>query len=148
MTAAWRPWKKALAKSTRPSMLKIQISGMASGDRGQLAQLYPVVRNITGYLANAIDPKTGLVSNLPGGGGDYAGGMVDWPPQMRYGYDMSTTARTTLNIVAVDDFRRVAAMTRLRTLARERRLVRRSCSASRASVIYTLFMGCTRCSTS
>ncbi len=83
---------------------------MASGDRTQLAALYPVVRNITGYLANAIDPQTGLVTNLPGGGGDYAGGMVDWPPQMRYGYDMSTTARTTLNIVAVDDFRRVAAI--------------------------------------
>ena len=39
---------------------------------------------------DAIDPKTGLVTNLPGGGGDYLDGMVDWPPQMRYGYDMST----------------------------------------------------------
>jgi alpha-L-rhamnosidase len=29
---------------------------------------------------------------------------------MRYGYDMSTSARTTLNVLAVDDFRRVAAM--------------------------------------
>ena len=28
-------------------------------------------RNITDYVANAIDPKTGLVTNLPGGGGDY-----------------------------------------------------------------------------
>jgi alpha-L-rhamnosidase len=83
---------------------------MQSGDRRQLAQLYPVVRNITGYLADAIDPKTGLVTNLPGGGGDYEGGMVDWPPQMRYGYDMSTTARTTLNVLAVDDLRRVAAI--------------------------------------
>ncbi len=93
---------------------------MASGDRDQLAALYPVVRNITGYLARAIDPKTGLVTNLPGGGGDYQGGMVDWPPQMRYGYDMSTTARTTLNVLAVDDFRRVAAIARaLRRPARE-----------------------------
>jgi alpha-L-rhamnosidase len=83
---------------------------MASGDRDQLAALYPVVRNITAYLARAIDPKTGLVTNLPGGGGDYANGMIDWPPQMRYGYDMNTTARTTLNVLAVDDFERVAAM--------------------------------------
>ena len=37
----------------------------------QLAALYPVVRNITDYLARAVDPKTGLVTNLPGGGGDY-----------------------------------------------------------------------------
>ncbi len=83
---------------------------MASGDRAQLAELYPVVRNITDYLARAIDPRTGLVTALPGGGGDYANGMVDWPPQMRYGYDMNTAARTTLNVMAVDDFRRVAAM--------------------------------------
>lgn len=83
---------------------------MASGDRDQLAALYPVVHNITDYLARAIDPKTGLATNLPGGGGDYAGGMVDWPPQMRYGYDMNTVARTTLNIVAVNDFQLVAAM--------------------------------------
>jgi alpha-L-rhamnosidase len=31
---------------------------------------------------------------------------------MRYGYDMKTAARTTLNALAVDDFRRVAAMAR------------------------------------
>jgi alpha-L-rhamnosidase len=83
---------------------------MTTGDRAQLAALYPVVRNITDYLARAIDPKTGLVTNLPGGGGDYLYGLVDWPPQMRYGYDMNTTARTTLNVMAVNDFRRVAAM--------------------------------------
>ena len=29
---------------------------------------------------------------------------------MRYGYDMDTAARTTMNVLAVDDFRRVAAM--------------------------------------
>ncbi len=85
---------------------------MASGDRDQLATLYPVVHNVTDYVARAVDPKTGLVTNLPGGGGDYAGGMVDWPQQMRYGYDMNTAARTTLNIIAVDDFRLVAAMAR------------------------------------
>ena len=80
---------------------------MTTGDRVQLAALYPVVRNITGYLARAIDPKTGLVTNLPGGGGDYLYGLVDWPPQMRYGYDMDTAARTTLNVMAVNVFRRV-----------------------------------------
>jgi alpha-L-rhamnosidase len=83
---------------------------LTTGDRDQLATLYPVVRNITDYLARAIDPKTGLVTNLPGGGGDYANGLVDWPIQMRYGYDMNTAARTTLNVLAVDDFRRVATM--------------------------------------
>jgi len=83
---------------------------MATGDRDLLTTLYPVARNVTNYVAHAIDPKTGLVTNLPGGGGDYQGGLVDWPIQMRYGYDMTTAARTTINVLAVDDFRRVAAM--------------------------------------
>jgi alpha-L-rhamnosidase len=83
---------------------------MTTGDRDLLATLYPVVRNITDYLARAVDPKTGLITNLPGGGGDYLYGIVDWPPNMRYGYDMNTAARTTLNMFAVNDFRRVAAM--------------------------------------
>ena len=84
----------------------------ATGDRDQLAPLYPVVRGIADYVASAVDPKTGLVTNLPGGGGDYANGMVDWPPSMRYGYDMTTAARTTLNALAADDFRRVAELGR------------------------------------
>jgi alpha-L-rhamnosidase len=79
-----------------------------TGDRDQLASLYPVVRNIAAYVARSIDPRTGLVTYLPGGGGDYHFGIVDWPPNMRYGYDVGTAARTTMNILAVDVFRRVA----------------------------------------
>jgi len=84
-----------------------------TGDLSQLASLYPVVKNISDYVDRAIDPKTGLVTYLPGGGSDgsdYLYGLVDWPKQMRYGYDMATAARTTENILAVDVFRRVAAM--------------------------------------
>ena len=83
---------------------------LTTGDGTQLAALYPVVRNIADYVARAIDPTTGLVTRLPGGGEDYLYGLVDWPPQMRYGYDVGTAARTTENILAVDVFRRVAQM--------------------------------------
>jgi alpha-L-rhamnosidase len=83
---------------------------MTTGDLSQIAALYPVVKNISDYVARAIDPKTGLVTNLPGGGSDYLYGLVDWPPQMRYGYDMKTAARTTENVLAVDVFRSAAAM--------------------------------------
>jgi alpha-L-rhamnosidase len=51
-----------------------------------------------------VDTTTGLVTNLPGGDGDYLYGIVDWPPQMRYGYDIKTVARTTENALAVDVF--------------------------------------------
>jgi alpha-L-rhamnosidase len=83
---------------------------VTTGDRDQLASMYPVVRNIAAYVARAIDPSTGLVTYLPGGGGDYHFGLVDWPPNMRYGYDVGTAARTTENILAVDVFRRVGQM--------------------------------------
>jgi alpha-L-rhamnosidase len=79
-----------------------------TGDRTQLASLYPVVQHIAAYVARAIDRGTGLVTNLPGGSDEYRYGIVDWPPNMRYGYDMNTVARTTENILAVDVFRRTA----------------------------------------
>jgi alpha-L-rhamnosidase len=81
---------------------------MRTGDRTTLAQLYPVMRNIAAYVTSAIDQRTGLVTNLPGGDGDYVHGIVDWPPAMRYGYDVGTVARTTVNLLAVDVYRRVA----------------------------------------
>ena len=84
-----------------------------TGDRATLADLYPVIANIARYVGHAILPTTGLVTNLPGGGGDYQGGIVDWPIQMRYGYDMTTTARTTENILGIEVFRAVADAARV-----------------------------------
>lgn len=77
-----------------------------TGDLTTLTRLGPVIANICDYIWRAIDPVTGLVTDLPGGGSDYQGGLVDWPPQMRYGYDMGTAARTTVNILAVNAFNR------------------------------------------
>jgi alpha-L-rhamnosidase len=82
---------------------------LASGDRATVQAVYPAVVKVTDYLAAAIDPSTGLVTRLPGGGdGDYQFGIVDWPAPMRYGYDMATAARTTENAMAVDAFTRTA----------------------------------------
>lgn len=81
---------------------------LASGDQSTLAAAYPVAVAIVGYLLAALDPGTGLVTNLPGGSGAYKGGIVDWPN--RYGYDTTTTARTTVNILAVRALRDCASM--------------------------------------
>jgi alpha-L-rhamnosidase len=84
---------------------------LATGDRSLLAAVFPVLRKIGDYLARAEDPTTGLVTNLPGGGdGDYEHGIVDWPQPMRYGYDMHTAARTTINAMAVDAFEIIAVL--------------------------------------
>ena len=79
-----------------------------TGDDELLADVYPVMAAISSYVARDIDPTTGLVTNLAGGDGDYLYGIVDWPMNMRYGYDMSTAVRTTVNLLAVDVFDRTA----------------------------------------
>ena len=80
-----------------------------SGNRVLLRSLYPTIAAIADYVARAIDPRTGLVTDLPGGDGDYLHGIVDWPPAMRYGYDVATAARTTVNALAVAVFADAAA---------------------------------------
>jgi alpha-L-rhamnosidase len=81
-----------------------------TGDITTLAAFYPVAQRIGGYVWAAVDPTTGLVTNLPGGGSTYPGGAVDWPPQMRYGYDMATIARTVVNVLGANVFNRLALM--------------------------------------
>ncbi len=80
-----------------------------TGDLGTLRAMYPVMVNISDYLARYVDPRTGLITNLAGGSPDYQYGIVDWPPAMRYGYDMNTVVRTAVNELAVDGFDQVAA---------------------------------------
>ncbi|HXQ62050.1 MAG TPA: family 78 glycoside hydrolase catalytic domain, partial [Acidimicrobiales bacterium] len=79
-----------------------------TGDRTTVVGLYPVVLRLADYIWAAVDPSTGLVTNLPGGGTDYLNGLVDWPPESRYGYDMDTAARTTVNILGMNAIARVA----------------------------------------
>ncbi|HXM53931.1 MAG TPA: alpha-L-rhamnosidase C-terminal domain-containing protein, partial [Candidatus Dormibacteraeota bacterium] len=79
---------------------------LESGDRRTLELAHPAMVAICGYLARHRDPRTGLVTDLTGGSGPYRGGIVDWPPSMRHGYDMAVAARTTVNVLAVDAMRK------------------------------------------
>jgi alpha-L-rhamnosidase len=81
-----------------------------TGDRALLAEAHDTVQNVAEYVWRYVDGTTGLVTNLAGGSGDYLGGIVDWPKEERFGYDMNTTARTTVNILAVDVMRSMAAI--------------------------------------
>ena len=83
---------------------------LETGDRTTLAALYPVVARVADYVWRAVDPTTGLVTRLPGGLDEYLYGIVDWPPAMRYGYDMQTVVRTTVNDLAVNVFDREGQM--------------------------------------
>ncbi|MEW2353922.1 family 78 glycoside hydrolase catalytic domain [Spirillospora sp. NPDC029432] len=79
-----------------------------SGDAATLAEAYPVMANVAGYVRRHIDSGTGLVTNLEGGSGQYRYGIIDWPATMRYGHDMDTAARTVINVLGVDVFNSAA----------------------------------------
>ncbi|ESP87015.1 family 78 glycoside hydrolase catalytic domain [Candidatus Halobonum tyrrellensis] len=78
-------------------------------DPATLVAAYPVVRAIADYVVRHVDPETGLVTRLSGGeGGPYEEGIVDWPAEMRYGYDREWPARTTVNFLSANALRRAA----------------------------------------
>lgn len=80
---------------------------LVSDDRRVLETAYPVVRAVADYVVRHIDTETGLVTNLSGGdGGPYEEGIVDWPREMRYGYDRDWAARTTVNILCTNALKR------------------------------------------
>ncbi len=84
-----------------------------TGDEHLLAEAYPAVRETAEYVLRHIPddgPTAGLVTNLSGGSGAYRYGIVDWPAPGRFGYDMDTAARTTINALAVEVLRRTADM--------------------------------------
>ncbi|GGT94017.1 family 78 glycoside hydrolase catalytic domain [Actinomadura citrea] len=73
-----------------------------SGDSSTLAEAYPAMSAVAGYVRRYIAGGTGLVTNLEGGSGQYRYGIIDWPATMRYGHDMDTAARTVVNVLGVD----------------------------------------------
>ncbi|WP_459193269.1 family 78 glycoside hydrolase catalytic domain [Halosimplex sp. J119] len=80
-----------------------------SDDRATLERAYPVVRAVADYVVEHVDEETGLVTRLSGGeGGPYHEGIVDWPPEMRYGYDRDWPARTTVNVLCANALARAA----------------------------------------
>ena len=70
---------------------------LSTGDRSTLESLLPVLIRLSDYLVGIIDPATGLISGQP----------MSTNGDDQYGYDYGTYADTTLNVLAVDAFRRI-----------------------------------------
>jgi alpha-L-rhamnosidase len=77
---------------------------LQTGDKDFLEAHYAQLKRIAGYCHRHTHPHTGLIHNLTGGSGPYQHGIVDWPPSMRYGYDMGVEARTVVNALAYADY--------------------------------------------
>ena len=80
-----------------------------TGDKALLGRAYPTMQKITDYIWSYRDGTTGLITNLAGGTEKYLYGIIDWPEVERRGYDMATTAHTTINMLAVEVMRATAA---------------------------------------
>jgi len=83
---------------------------MQTGDKEFLKENYWKLKKVAGYVETYRDETTGLIHNLAGGGGSYLYGIVDWPDQMRYGYDMDVESRTVMDAYAYIDFEIIARM--------------------------------------
>lgn len=87
-----------------------------SGDLLLLAELYPQLRDTAEYVLRHLPhhgPTAGLVTDLGGGSGPYLHGIVDWPAPGRFGYDMDTSVRTTVNAQAYGVLEGVATLANL-----------------------------------
>jgi alpha-L-rhamnosidase len=82
---------------------------LQTGDIAFLRSNYTALTNIAQYVNHSINPTNGLVTLLPGGTSkSYKNGIIDWPPDMRFGYDMATVtdpgnASTVINCWAWED---------------------------------------------
>lgn len=77
---------------------------LQTGNIDFLKSNYSKLKKIADYVDTYRDASTGLIHNLAGGSGPYRYGIIDWPAQMRYGYDMTTEAKTVINAYAYADF--------------------------------------------
>jgi alpha-L-rhamnosidase len=83
---------------------------MQTGDRAFIATNYPALTNIAQYVNRCRNPTNGLITRLLGGtSASYRNGIIDWPPDMRFGYDMATVtgpgnASTVINGWAWEDY--------------------------------------------
>ncbi len=81
---------------------------MRTGNKGFLRDNYNKLKKVAEYVDTYRNGSTGLIHNLAGGGGAYIYGIIDWPSQMRYGYDMSVESRTVIDAYAYIDFVNIA----------------------------------------
>jgi hypothetical protein len=79
-----------------------------TGDTALVRQALPTMKRVADYVWAAVD-TTGLVSQLPGGSGPYANGIIDWPAAMRYDTVVTDNgSRTVVNALAVGALNAVA----------------------------------------
>ena len=89
---------------------------MQTGDLAFLGANYTALTNIAQYVNRSLNPTNGLITKLLGGtSSSYTNGIIDWPPDMQFGYDLNTVrgpgnAATVINAWAWEDYDIVSRM--------------------------------------
>jgi alpha-L-rhamnosidase len=83
---------------------------MQTGNIDFIKAHYLKLKKIADYVYTYRNDTTGLIHHLEGGKGSYQYGIVDWPMNMRYGYDMSVESRTVIDAYAYLDFELISKM--------------------------------------
>ncbi len=77
---------------------------LQTGHEDFLRSNYARLKKIADYADVHTNKNTGLIQKLTGGKGPYEFGIVDWPADMRYGYDMAVESRTVIQAYTYADF--------------------------------------------
>jgi len=96
--------KRDIPDYTQEYLIWIWDYYLQTGNMEFLKTNYSKLKKVADYVHNYTKPSTGLIHNLEGGAGAYKYGIIDWPPSMRYGYDMETETRTVVNALAYIDY--------------------------------------------
>jgi alpha-L-rhamnosidase len=105
-----------------------------SGNARFLRENYSKLKKVAEYVDTYKNEATGLIHDLAGGSGAYRGGIIDWPAQMRYGYDMDTESRTVINAYAYIDFDIIARIADVLGHATDRDAYRAKADAMRDAI--------------
>ncbi|MEO7191635.1 MAG: family 78 glycoside hydrolase catalytic domain [Vicinamibacterales bacterium] len=107
---------------------------METGDRRFLEDQYDRLKDVAEYVYRARNAATGLITDIPGGSGGYVHGIIDWPASMRYGYDMTTAARTVVNGWAYADFDVMSRIAEVTNRPADRELYRQRAEALKTAI--------------
>ena len=105
--------KRDIPDYTQSYLVWVRDYIMQTGNIRFLRDNYQRLKKVADYVDTYRNPETGLIHNLAGGSGAYQYGIIDWPPQMRYGYDVSVESRTVIDAYAAIDFRIMAELARM-----------------------------------
>ncbi len=107
---------------------------MQTGNTEFLRTNYHRLRKIADYVDAYKNDSTGLIHKLAGGKGPYEFGIIDWPANMRYGYDMKTVSRTVVDAYAYADFDLMSKIAEVTGNVKDREIYRKKASDMQQSI--------------